>query len=117
MCQPRSDHPRSGKVDVFLQFSDYSVIVTEPAEFRCFGVEIVFEILFDEPCDAEQPPKFGTTGVMRGHRMGQELNCRREVFAAVGFGEPGYVRESWPKFVHRRYKKSAEVHGETMGTV
>jgi hypothetical protein len=33
---------------VFFQLSDDGFIVTEPAELRCFLVNMVFEALFDE---------------------------------------------------------------------
>jgi len=103
---------------VFFQFPDDGVTcVTEPAELRRFGIEIVLEVLFNDPGDAKQPLKLGTAGAMRCHRVRQELNSRDEVFAAVGFGEPGYVRETWPVLVHRHYEESAEVHRETMGLV
>jgi len=73
---------------------------------------LFFEALFDEPRDTEQPLTFGTAGVLRGHCVSQELNRYDEMFAAVSFGEPRYVRETWPEFVHRRDKESTEVHGE-----
>jgi hypothetical protein len=94
---------------MLFQYPDDGVtFVTEPAEFCRFGVEIVLEVLFDDPSDAKQPLELGTAGVVSCHRVRQELDGHDEVFAAVGFGEPGYVCETWPVLVHGHYEKSAE---------
>jgi len=49
--------------------------------------------------------------------MRQVINCGREVFAAVGFGEPGNSCESGAVLIHRLYKESAEFYRETMSLI
>jgi hypothetical protein len=89
----------SDQVGVSLQFPDHG-IVTDPAELGSFGISIIFEALFDEFCDAQQPLAFGTALVMSCYCMRQVINCCDEVCAAVGFGEPGNSCESGAVLTH-----------------
>jgi hypothetical protein len=100
-----------------LQFPNDSIVITEPAEFRGFGVKIHIEALFYEPSDAEQPPAFGTALVLSCHCTRQVTSCGGEVFAAVGFGEAGDGCESGAVLIHRLYKEPAELYREAMSLI